>query len=39
MADIDPERTFWKMQQAREFWIYSLMEINGSKNHRLGRIW
>jgi hypothetical protein len=32
----------WKcreMQQAREFWIYSLTEINISKNHRLGRIW
>jgi len=35
----DPKRSCWGMQQAHEFWLYSLMEINGSKSHRLGRVW
>lgn len=30
MADIDPKRSCRKMQQAREFGIYSLMKINES---------
>jgi len=38
MAAFDPKRTFREMQQAREFWIYSLMEINISKNQRFGEI-
>jgi len=39
MADIDPNRTFWEMQQVLEFLLYFLMKINSYKNHRLGRIW
>lgn len=39
LATNDPKRSCREMQQAREFWIDSLMEINGSKNYRLGRIW
>lgn len=39
MTFFDPQWTCREMQQACEFWIYSLMEINVSKNHRLGRSW
>lgn len=39
MSDFDPKRSFLEMQQEREFWLYSLMEINNFKNHRLGIIW
>lgn len=39
MTLFDPKRPWRELQQARDFWIYSLMEINGSKNYRLGRIW
>lgn len=39
MTDNDPERSFLKMEQASEFWLYSLIKINNSKNHRLGRSW
>ena len=35
----DPERTFLEMQQACEFWLYCLMEINSQKIHRLGSMW
>lgn len=35
----DPQWTCREMHQAREFWIYSLTEINFPNNHRLGRIW
>ncbi|AZM96577.1 hypothetical protein [Vreelandella venusta] len=39
MADIDPKRSFLKMEQASEFLLYGLIKINNSRNHRLGRSW
>lgn len=38
MADIDPKRSFLKMQQERGFWLYVLRETNSPKDHRFGRI-
>lgn len=39
MTLFDPQWTCREMHQVREFWIYSLTEINDSENHRLGRVW
>lgn len=39
MTLFDPQWTCREMQQAREFWICSLMKVSIQKNHRLGRIW
>tara|TARA_R110002012_G_scaffold59059_2_gene154157 strand:- start:4685 stop:4894 length:210 start_codon:yes stop_codon:yes gene_type:complete len=39
VADSDPEQTFREMQQAHEFRLYCLMEINNPKDHRLGNVW
>ena len=39
MTLFEPQLKFKEIQQVREFWIYRLVEINFSKNHRLGRIW
>jgi len=38
-SGLDPERSFWEMQQEREFWLCGLMEINSPKGHRPGKIW
>lgn len=39
MTLFDPQWKCREVHQAREFWLYSLMEMNVSKNHRLGGIW
>lgn len=39
MTLFDPQWTCREMHQAREFWIYILIEFNFSNNHRPGRIW
>ncbi|OZT72507.1 hypothetical protein CE457_19050 [Vreelandella boliviensis LC1] len=38
-SGLDPKRLFLEMQQEREFWLYSLMEVNRQKNKRIVRIW
>ncbi|SDN73542.1 hypothetical protein SAMN04487951_107255 [Vreelandella arcis] len=39
MMSFEPERTCREMQQAREFWICSLIKANSQNNHRVGKIW